>query len=123
VRYEWIDEYCLSKKGAKKDFKLEWGWDRYLVGGKMFGAICSHKDGRPIVTLKCEPLFGTMLRDNHEEIIPGYYMNKDNWNSVYLDGNVPDDVIRQMIDMSYKLVFDSLTGKAKREIIEGENDD
>ena len=55
----------------------------------MFGAICTHKNERPIITLKCEPLFGTMLGENYEDIIPGYYMNKEHWNTVYWDGNGP----------------------------------
>lgn len=116
MKYHWIDSYCLEKSGAKKDFKEEWGWYRYLIGGKMFGAMCSFKDGRTIFTLKCEPSFGAMLRENYDDITPGYYMNKEHWNSVYLDGNVPDDVIKDMIDMSYKLVFTSLTKKLQKEI-------
>ncbi len=116
MKYEWIDEYNLSKRGVKKDFKQEWGWHRYLVGEKMFCAICTHKSKRPIVTLKCEPSFGSMLRENYDEIIEGYYMNKSHWNSVFLDGNVPDSVIKQMIDMSYKLVLGSLTKRMQKEI-------
>jgi predicted DNA-binding protein (MmcQ/YjbR family) len=44
-------------------------------------------------------------------------MNKVHWNSVFLDGNVPEDVIKQMIDMSYKLIFNSLTKKAQKSIL------
>ncbi len=116
MRYAWIDTYSLSKNGVKKDFKEEWGWNRYLIGGKMFCAICTHKNKRPIVTLKCEPDFSNMLKENYEEIIEGYYMNKIHWNSVFLDGNVPDNVIKQMIDISYKLVLESLTKKLQKEI-------
>lgn len=116
MKYDWIDEYNLSKTGVTKDFKEEWGWDRYFIGGKMFGAIGTHKDGRKIITLKCEPTFGIMLRQNYEDIIPGYYMNKVHWNTVYMDGNVPNEVIKEMIDMSYILIFSSLTKKVQKEI-------
>jgi len=119
LAYEWMEAYCLSKTGAKKDYKEEWGWYRFLLGEKMFGALGTHKDGRPIVTLKCHPDFGAMLRENYEEIIAGYYMNKYHWNSVYLDGNVPDSVLKDMIDMSYQLIFSSLTKNMQKTILEG----
>lgn len=46
-------------------------------------------------------------------------MNKVHWNSVYLDGDVPDDILKQMIDMSYNLIFNSLSKKVQKEILEG----
>lgn len=118
MKYEWMDEYCLSKKGAEKDFKAEWEAIRYLIGGKMFAMQGGDKDNKAIITLKCEPVFGQALRQQYEHIIPGYYMNKEHWNSVYLDGDVPDEILRQMIDMSYELVLKSLSKKAQKEIDE-----
>lgn len=115
--YPWIDAYCLSKKGAVKDFKVEWGATRYLIGAKMFAMQGGDKDGKPIITLKCEPAFGQILREQHQHIIPGYYMNKEHWNSVYLEGNTPDDILKQMIDMSYELVLNSLSKKAINELL------
>lgn len=109
----WLDGYMMAKTGATKDFKVEWQWDRYMIGGKMFAAICSHKDGRKIITLKCEPAMGEVLRHNHRDIIEGYYMNKVHWNSVYLDGAVTEDIIKSMIDMSYSLVLASLPKSKK----------
>ena len=97
MRIDWIDGYILSKKGVVKDYKDEWECHRYLIGGKMLAFIGSHKDGKDIITLKCEPGFGVMLRDSFDDIIPGYYMNKEHWNSVYLQGTVPEDVLKQMI--------------------------
>ena len=47
-------------------------------------------------------------------------MNKEHWNSVYLDGDVPDDVLKEMIDMSYELVLKSLSKKLQKDIIEGD---
>jgi len=117
MKYTWLDEYLLSKTGANKDFKVEWQWHRYLIKDKMFGAICSDKVGKPIVTIKCEPIVGDLLRSQYTDIVPGYYMNKEHWNSVYLDGEVLDEVLRNMIDMSYQLVFNSLSKKVQKEII------
>lgn len=117
MKYEWIDEYCLSKKGAVKDFKIEWDAIRYLIGGKMFAMEGGDKNKQAIITLKCDPLFGQYLRQQHQHIIPGYYMNKEHWNSVYLDGDVSDDVLKEMIDMSFELVFNSLSKKMQKEIM------
>ena len=117
MKYTWLDDYCLSKKGAVKDYKIEWEAVRYMVGGKMFVLQGGDKCGKPIITLKCEPFYGQALRDQYNDIIAGYHMNKVHWNSVYLEGNVPDDVLRQMIDMSYGLVLGGLTKKARTAII------
>jgi len=116
MKYPWLEEYCLSKRGAKEDFKPEWDATRYSIGGKMFGLQGGDKQKKAIITLKCEPSFGLSVREQYKDIIPGYYMNKEHWNSVYLDGDVPDEVLKQMIDMSYELVFSSLSKKLQREI-------
>lgn len=48
MKYDWLDEYCLSKKGAVREFKAEWEATRYLIGGKMFAMDGGVKDGKPI---------------------------------------------------------------------------
>lgn len=120
MRYTWIDEYLLTKAGVAKDFKEEWKWFRYQVGGKMFAAICLDEDGEPCyITLKLEPAEGDFLRQQYEDIIPGYYMNKVHWNSVKPDGAVPDDLLKDLLDKSYQLVLGGLSKKKQREILEG----
>ena len=122
MKYEWLDEYCLSKKGTIKDFKEEWDATRYLVGGKMFAMQGGDKDNKAIITLKCDPILSHSLREQYQHIVAGYYMNKEHQNSLYLDGDVPDDVLKQMIDMSYNLVAEKLSKKILKEIIGGDND-
>lgn len=120
MKYEWIDEYLLKKPGVTKDLQEEWNWIRYHIGGKMFAAICRDDDDKPYyITLKLDPLEGDYLRKTYEDIIPGYYMNKTHWNSVKADGEVPDDVLKDMLDKAYKTVFESLTKKKQKEILEG----
>jgi len=114
MRYEWLDGYCLSKKGADKDYKLEWDATRYMLAGKMFAMKGGDKEGRPIISLKLAPLHGEILRGEYKDIIPGYYMNKLHWNSVYLEGDVPDDVLKGMLDESYALILGSLSEKARK---------
>lgn len=123
MNYEWIDKHLLSKAGVYKDFKKEWNWNRYLLKGKMIAATFADESGREIITLKCEPLFGEQLRNDYHDIIPGYYMNKTHWNSVYLDGVVPDDILKEMIYQSYTLIFNKLSKKVQKEILEGDNND
>jgi predicted DNA-binding protein (MmcQ/YjbR family) len=116
MKYAWLDDYLISKTGAVKEYKTEWAADRYMLKDKMFCLIGENNNRRSIVTLKCEPLFGEALRKKYADITPGYYMNKIHWNSVYLDGEVPDGVLKEMIDMSHSLVFASLSKKAQAEL-------
>lgn len=120
--YPWIHDKLSAFPATDRDFKAEWNWLRYLVGGKMFAAVCiDDKSGEEVLlTLKLEPLEGDLLRQQYEDIIPGYYMNKVHWNSVKLNGSVPDEVIQHMMAESYRLVASSLTKKTRKELgIEG----
>ena len=117
MKYEWIDEYLLNKPGVTKDLQKDWNWIRYQIGGKMFAAICLDDDDKPYyITLKLEPVEGVFWRQKYEDIIPGYYMNKTHWNSVKADGNVPDDVLKDLLDKAYSIVLGSLTKKLQREL-------
>ena len=117
MKYPWLDAYCQAKNGCEKDFKEEWGATRYQIGGKMFAMQGTDNTGKAIITLKLEPSFGDLLRQEHKDIIPGYYMNKVHWNSVFLDGDVPDALLEQMVDESYRLVFGSLPKKTQKELL------
>lgn len=120
MRYTWLDAYLLAKPGVTKDFKNEWNWMRYHVGGKMFAAVCMNDEGTPVyITLKLEPAAGAFWRGQYEDVIPGYYMNKVHWNSIRPDGQVPDEILRDMLDQSYVLILGGLGKKRQREILEG----
>ncbi len=84
----------------------------------MFAAVCLDSDDKPYyITLKLEPEEGNFLRQQFEDILPGYYMNKQHWNSVKPDGEVPDDLLKDLLDKSYHLVLKSFSGKKQREIL------
>lgn len=124
TNYQWLDEYLLSKPGVTKDFKIEWQWWRYMVGGKMFAATMQPSEkhapeyaDKDLLSLKCEPMMAEFLRKNHPEILPGFYADKTNWNSIVLSGEVPEALMREMCDSSYNLIFAKLTKRAQREII------
>jgi Uncharacterized protein conserved in bacteria len=116
MNYPWLDEYCMSKKSATKEYKEEWQATKYMIGGKIFAMQGDDNTNRPIITLKLLPAEGSSLRKQYEDIVAGYYMNKEHWNSVYLDGSVPDEIVRDMIDKSYAILFASLTKKMQKEI-------
>ena len=118
MRYQWIDEYLLNKRSVTKDLQSDWNWIRYHIGGKMFAAVCLDSDDKPYyITLKLEPEEGNFLRQQFEDILPGYYMNKQHWNSVKPDGEVPNDLLKDLLDKSYLLVLKSFSGKKQREIL------
>ena len=121
MKYTWMDEYLLDKAGVTKDLQQDWNWIRYQIGGKMFAAICMDDNNEPCyITLKLEPAEGDFLRQQYEDIIPGYYMNKIHWNSVKADGEVPDELLKDLLDKSYQLVLGGFSKKKQREILEFE---
>lgn len=118
MRYDWIDEYLLSKPAVTKDLQIEWNWIRYKIGDKMFAAILLDDDNKPVyINLKLEPTEGEFLRGQYPDIIPGYYSNKRCWNSVKCDGEVPDALLKSLLDKSYRLVLASFSKKRQREIL------
>ncbi|MCI9075532.1 MAG: MmcQ/YjbR family DNA-binding protein [Dorea sp.] len=121
MRYTWMDEYLMGKKGVTKDLQESWNWIRYHIGGKMFAALCLDENDKPYyINLKLEPMEGAFLREQYEDIIPGYYSNKTHWNSIKPDGAVPDELLKDLLDKSYQLVLGGLTKKKQKEILEAE---
>lgn len=93
------------------------GVDVYKVAGKIF-AILSAEEKPPSLSLKCDPVLALELREEFEAVIPGYHLNKVHWNTVILDGTVPDKELKNMISHSYEQVVKGLP-KVQRERISG----
>lgn len=118
-KYQWLDLRLQNQPSTKKGFHPAWQAYRYLLCGKMYAYIgIDDRNGRPIITLKLEPMFSDFFRREYEDVVPGYYMGKLHWSTVYLDGNVPQEVIADMVAASYKLVRSSLSQKLQRELAE-----
>lgn len=102
-----LREYCLRKDRATE--RTPFGPDVlvFKVGGKMF-ALAALDEVPTRVNLKCDPDLALELRDRYEEVRPGYHMNKKHWNTVEIEGGIPDPELRKMIDHSYDLVAKSL---------------
>lgn len=112
-----IHNYCLKLTGTTHDYKVEWAADRYQIGDKLYAMIGGNATGKPVLTLKCEPIRAEELRETYEDIIPGYYMNKTHWNSIYMNSNIPMDVVEHLIQHSYDLVFGKLPKKVQQQMI------
>jgi predicted DNA-binding protein (MmcQ/YjbR family) len=112
VRAADLREYCLSFAGAEETFPFGPVTAVFKVEGKMFAL--SALDRAPLcVSLKCEPLLAEELRASHPAVTPGWHLNKRHWNTVVLDGSLPDEMVRDMVEDSYDLVVGALP-KAKR---------
>ena len=118
MKYEWIDSYLLAKAGISKNLQTEWNWIRYVIDGKMCVAVCLDEQDNPYyITLKLRPENGMDLQEQHEDILPGYYMNKKHWNSIKVNGSISDQLLKDMLDEAYELVLSSFSKKRQLEIL------
>jgi predicted DNA-binding protein (MmcQ/YjbR family) len=108
-------EYCLAKKGVTEHFPFDKDTLVFKVGSKMFAlsSLIDWENETPSVNLKCEPNKANDLREQYEGIEPGWHMSKVHWNTIKINKDVSDNLLKELIDHSYNLVHDSL---AKREI-------
>lgn len=111
---EYYREYCLRKAGVTESFPFDNNTLVFKVMNKMF-ALCD-VDLFTSVNLKCDPERCIQLREQYEGIIPGYHMNKKHWNTIQMDGTIPDNLFLELIDHSYELIVESLPKKLKEEL-------
>ncbi|MBW7474676.1 MmcQ/YjbR family DNA-binding protein [Paenibacillus oenotherae] len=97
-------EFCLSKKGAVKAYPFGPEPMVIKVGGRMFALITEGG-----ISVKCDPVIAANLREQYEAVKPGYHLNKQHWNTIAIDGSIPEEELKDMISHSYDLVFKGLT--------------
>lgn len=102
---ESIRDHCIGLKGVAESFPFGDDTLVFKAGGKIFALV--NLDGDLSINLKCDPALALELRERHSSVIPGYHMNKKHWNTVHIDGTIPDKDIFSWIDHSYALI----TGK------------
>jgi predicted DNA-binding protein (MmcQ/YjbR family) len=115
IELKTLCNYCASKPGAVEDYPF--GEDTLVIKvmGKMFALLpLNLQDEAPQISLKCDPALAEILRNIYDAVQPGYHLNKRHWNTVTVDGSIPDSEIYDMVDQSYKLVVQSLS-KSDRE--------
>ena len=102
MNIEIIREYCLSKKDATECFPFGDDTLVFKRSGKIF--LLANLDGDLSLNLKCDPALALELSERYSSVVPGYHMNKKHWNTVMIDGSVPDAVVLKWIDHSYDIV-------------------
>jgi len=106
---------CLDFAGAGEEFPFGEGVSVFKVRGKMFAL--SSLAARPLtVSLKCEPEIAERLRAGYAAVRPGYHLNKRHWNTVELDGSLPDRLVLDLIEDSYDLVVAGLPKRVQAEL-------
>jgi predicted DNA-binding protein (MmcQ/YjbR family) len=112
-RQDWVLAACQAKPGAVEDYPFGDEVTVFKVAGRMF-ALVPLGEAPGSVSLKCDLGLAVSLRARYPGITPGYHLNKRHWNTVTLDGSVPDEEVLELIDHSYDLVVARLT-KAQRD--------
>jgi predicted DNA-binding protein (MmcQ/YjbR family) len=103
--------YCLGLPHVEESFPFDDSTLVFMVAGKMFSMIDIAK--HEYINLKCDPDRSVELRERYDGVRPGYHMNKRHWNSVYLDSDVPDAMIKELIRHSYDCVVAKLPKKIR----------
>jgi predicted DNA-binding protein (MmcQ/YjbR family) len=103
MNIEILREYCLSKKNVTESFPFGDDTLVFKAAGKIF--VLANLDGDLSLNLKCDPALAIELRERFTSVIPGYHMNKKHWNTVFIDGSIPDKDVLSWIDHSYDLVL------------------
>jgi predicted DNA-binding protein (MmcQ/YjbR family) len=99
---------CLAKPGSAEDYPFGDEVAVFKVADKMF-ALVPLGESPGSVSLKCDPDLAADLRQTYAAITPGYHLNKRHWNTVTLDGSVPEEELLELIDHSYQLVVARLS--------------
>ena len=104
MNVEEIRKYCIVKAGVTESLPFNDTALVFKVAGKMFALLDLSDDSRGI-TLKCDPTMAIELREKYSAVTPAWHFNKKHWNTVNIDGSVPDKEVFSWIDHSYDLVL------------------
>jgi len=116
MNIEELRETCLTIKGSGESFPFDETVLVFKVMGKMFAYISlAPPDGEFWVSVKCDPEKAIELREHYNGVIPGIHANKRMWNSIYLEGDMPDDEIKFWINHSVEEVIKKLPKKQQEE--------
>ncbi len=97
--------YCLTFQEVYEDYPFHddnWCVMRHKGNRKVFAWIF-HREGHVWVNVKCDPEWRDFWRQAYPSVVPAYHLNKEHWNSIILDGSVPEQEIQRMIGESYGL--------------------
>jgi len=115
MNIEQLRNYCMAKKGVTEHFPFDNITLVFKVMNKMFTLTSLHswEQGEAKINLKYNPQWALELREEYENILPGWHMNKKHWNTILINNTITDAFIFELIDHSYSLVVKGLTKKAQ----------
>ncbi|UPT67981.1 MAG: MmcQ/YjbR family DNA-binding protein [Sphingobacteriales bacterium JAD_PAG50586_3] len=116
MNIEELREYCMAKKHVTEGFPFDNETLVFKVMNKMF-ALTSINNNPLSVNLKCDPEKAVALREEYSCVLPGYHMSKQHWNTVVIDGSVPDKLVMEWIDDSYNLIVASLPKRVREQMM------
>ncbi len=103
--------YGLSFPGTYKEAPFHdqnWQLVRVTDNKKVF-LWTYERDGYLNLNVKVDPEWRDFFRNAYESVIPGYHLNKEHWNTIIIDGTIPNGEIKKMIEESYRIITDSPT--------------
>jgi len=104
MNFDAARSYLLSKPEVTEDYPFDLEVAVYRVRDKIFATL-RDKAGVTHMNLKCDPDEALALRDIFPAVVPGYHMNKRHWNTIMLDGSIPQGELERMMDNSFLLVI------------------
>jgi predicted DNA-binding protein (MmcQ/YjbR family) len=107
--------YLAARPGSVEDYPFGDDVAVFKVGGRVF-ALCGLTGHPGSVSLKCDPTLAEALRARYPSVRPGYHLNKRHWNTVTLDGSLPDQLIRDLVEDSYDLVVSALPKRTRERL-------
>jgi len=99
--------YCLTYEDVYEDYPFHdpaWCVIRHRHNRRVFAWIFD-RQGHVWINVKCDPEWRDMWRQAFASVLPAYHLNKTHWNSIVLDGTIPEADIHRMIDESYELTL------------------
>jgi predicted DNA-binding protein (MmcQ/YjbR family) len=115
VKPDQLRDHCLAQPEAVEEFPFTPEHSVFKVAGKMFALSALGR--KPLeINLKCDPDMALQFRESYEAVRPGYHMNKRHWNTITIGGDVPDRLVRDMIEDSYDLVVESLPKRTRERL-------
>lgn len=114
ITYKEIEEYLLNFSDAKLSFPFGDDTAVFKIGdddigdSKIFALVYRFTD--PLrISLRCDPLLAEKLREAYETVLPGYNLNKNNWNTIICTGQVPKEELHSLMILSYNLTQNNVT--------------
>jgi len=114
MTFDTLLSFCLALPGTTESTPFDHTTMVFKVMGKMF--CLADMEEFTSVNVKCEVEKAIDLRERYPEVLPGYHMNKQHWNTVVVNGGVSDQLVFEWIKDSYDLIVKSLPKKTQIEL-------